>query len=168
MVKMTLFLDPGVKNNTFTESFLNISCIFSIHASILFLRLWIIFTIITLNSFSGVSYELSLDKSQEPGLGSKAGCFLHEEQEISVGSQWVNILVAHMGIQRRPFMTSVLVSKQRTMKRCMVRRIYCEILGCTSSFGCMNTINLTQEKFLEKRIGICVCSPMLLYSLSLC
>ena len=32
---------------------LNISCIFSIHTSILFLRSWIIFPIITLNSFSG-------------------------------------------------------------------------------------------------------------------
>ena len=36
-----------------SRSVLNISCIFSIHASILFLRFWIIFTIITLNSFSG-------------------------------------------------------------------------------------------------------------------
>ena len=36
-----------------SRSLLNISCIFSIHASIVFPRLWIIFTIITLNYFSG-------------------------------------------------------------------------------------------------------------------
>ena len=37
---------------SYSWSLLNISCIFLIHASILFLRYWIIFTIITLNSFS--------------------------------------------------------------------------------------------------------------------
>ena len=36
-----------------SKSSLNISCVFSIYASILFLRSWIAFTIITLNSFSG-------------------------------------------------------------------------------------------------------------------
>uniref|UniRef100_A0A8C6CBZ5 Uncharacterized protein n=1 Tax=Monodon monoceros TaxID=40151 RepID=A0A8C6CBZ5_MONMO len=36
-----------------SRSWLNISCIFSIFASILFQRSWIIFTIIILNSFSG-------------------------------------------------------------------------------------------------------------------
>ena len=36
-----------------SRSLLNISCIFLIRASILFLRSWIIFTIITLNCFSG-------------------------------------------------------------------------------------------------------------------
>ena len=36
-----------------SRSLLNISCIFLICASTLFLRSWIIFTIITLNSFSG-------------------------------------------------------------------------------------------------------------------
>ena len=35
-----------------SRSLLNFSCIFSIHASILFLRSWISFTVITLNSFS--------------------------------------------------------------------------------------------------------------------
>ena len=35
-----------------SRSLLNFSCLFSIHASILFLRSWIIFTVITLNSFS--------------------------------------------------------------------------------------------------------------------
>ena len=46
-------------------SLLNISCIFSIHASSLFLKSWIIFTIITLNFFSGslpitISFSWSL------------------------------------------------------------------------------------------------------------
>ena len=43
-----------------SRSLFNISCIFSVHASILFLRFWIIFTIITLNSFSG---RLSISSS---------------------------------------------------------------------------------------------------------
>jgi len=38
---------------SFPRSLLNISCILSMCAYILFLRSWIIFTIITLNSFSG-------------------------------------------------------------------------------------------------------------------
>ena len=38
---------------------------------------------------TGVSYELSLNKLQEPGLGSKAECFLHEGPEFSVGNHWV-------------------------------------------------------------------------------
>ena len=47
---------------TYSSSLLNISCIFLVYTSILFLRSWIIFTIITLNSFLGrlpVSTSLS-------------------------------------------------------------------------------------------------------------
>ena len=50
------FIYCVVHHSLFFSSFrslLNISCIFSICTSILFLRCWIIFTIITLNLFSG-------------------------------------------------------------------------------------------------------------------
>ena len=40
-------------NNSSSRSLLNISCISLIFVSILFLRFWIIFTVSTLNSFSG-------------------------------------------------------------------------------------------------------------------
>lgn len=36
----------------------------------------------------------------------------------------------------------------------MYGETYWEILGYISSFVCVNVINLTQERLLEKRIGI--------------
>lgn len=42
------------------------------------------------------------------------------------------------------------------MKECMVRLIYCEMLGYESSFGYIHAIKLAQQgNLLEKRVGMC-------------
>lgn len=41
------------------------------------------------------------------------------------------------------------------MKECMVRLIYCEMLGYESSFGYIHAIKLAQQgNLLEKRVGM--------------
>lgn len=46
---------------------------------------------------------------------------------------------------------------QRLMKECMVRLIYCEMLGYESSFGYIHAIKLAQQgNLLEKRVGMCM------------
>ncbi|OWK62154.1 AP-4 complex subunit epsilon-1 [Lonchura striata] len=49
---------------------------------------------------------------------------------------------------------TALTSKHRLMKECMVRLIYCEMLGYESSFGYIHAIKLAQQgNLLEKRVG---------------
>ena len=43
------------------------------------------------------------------------------------------------------------------MKECMVRLIYCEMLGYDASFGYIHAIKLAQQgNLLEKRVGMYV------------
>ncbi|KAJ7409482.1 adaptor related protein complex 4 epsilon 1 subunit [Willisornis vidua] len=49
---------------------------------------------------------------------------------------------------------TALTSKHRLMKECMVRLIYCEMLGYESSFGYIHAIKLAQQgNLLEKRVA---------------
>lgn len=44
---------------------------------------------------------------------------------------------------------------QKMMKECMVRLIYCEMLGYDASFGYIHAIKLAQQgNLLEKRVGM--------------
>lgn len=46
---------------------------------------------------------------------------------------------------------------QKMMKECMVRLIYCEMLGYDASFGYIHAIKLAQQgNLLEKRVGMYV------------
>lgn len=46
---------------------------------------------------------------------------------------------------------------QEMMKECMVRLIYCEMLGYDASFGYIHAIKLAQQgNLLEKRVGMYV------------
>lgn len=60
--------------------------------------------------------------------------------------------IKHVGL--KIFSKSFLVF-QRLMKECMVRLIYCEMLGYESSFGYIHAIKLAQQgNLLEKRVGM--------------
>ncbi|XP_043327930.1 AP-4 complex subunit epsilon-1 isoform X2 [Cervus canadensis] len=49
---------------------------------------------------------------------------------------------------------TALTSKHKMMKECMVRLIYCEMLGYDASFGYIHAIKLAQQgNLLEKRVG---------------
>lgn len=49
------------------------------------------------------------------------------------------------------------------MKECMVRLIYCEMLGYDASFGYIHAIKLAQQgNLLEKRVGMYVCKIFIL------
>ncbi|KAJ6664102.1 hypothetical protein lerEdw1_008317 [Lerista edwardsae] len=49
---------------------------------------------------------------------------------------------------------TALASKHRLMKECMVRLIYCEMLGYEASFGYIHAIKLAQQgNLFEKRVG---------------
>lgn len=49
------------------------------------------------------------------------------------------------------------------MKECMVRLIYCEMLGYDASFGYIHAIKLAQQgNLLEKRVGMYVFKTFML------
>lgn len=53
---------------------------------------------------------------------------------------------------------------QKMMKECMVRLIYCEMLGYDASFGYIHAIKLAQQgNLLEKRVGMYAFKTFALY-----
>lgn len=53
---------------------------------------------------------------------------------------------------------------QKMMKECMVRLIYCEMLGYDASFGYIHAIKLAQQgNLLEKRVGMYAFKTIALY-----
>lgn len=60
--------------------------------------------------------------------------------------------IKHVGLK---IFSKLFLVFQRLMKECMVRLIYCEMLGYESSFGYIHAIKLAQQgNLLEKRVGM--------------
>lgn len=87
-----------------------------------------------------------------PGASSKLGSLIRNITGLSSRQEEEKLIQQELASLRS--MVSSPNTTLRQMKECMVRLIYCEMLGYEASFGYIHAIKLAQQgNLLEKRVG---------------